>query len=109
MSRITSPLVIVDDLYVVRIAGTPPKTNAPLIVDPDAVLAGPIALQRLQPVARRNTQKVESRSGIDLQQLAMRYSLYVGRKASTMPALKEPLCFFVRKALDHRARVRPTL
>jgi hypothetical protein len=106
MSRITSPLVIVDDLHVVRIAGTPSKTNTPLIVDPDAVLAGPLAFQWFQPIARRNTQKVESRSGIDLQQLAMCNSLYVGRKPSTVLAPKELLGRSVRKALDHESSIR---
>jgi hypothetical protein len=108
MSRITSPLVIVDDLYIVSIAGTPSEANAPLIIDPDTVLTSPVAFQDLQPVARRNAEKVKSRRGIDLQQLPMRNSLYVGRESSTVLAPKELFRVSIRKALDHRARVRPT-
>jgi hypothetical protein len=103
MSRITSPLVIIDDLYVMSIARTPSETNAPLVVDPDAVLTGPVTFQRFQPVAGRNAQKIESRRGVDLQQLSKCNSLHVGRKASAMLAPKELLRLFVRKALDHRA------
>jgi hypothetical protein len=44
------PLMVVYDLNVVRIALAPAKANSPLIVDPDAVLAFPIAPQGFQPV-----------------------------------------------------------
>jgi hypothetical protein len=101
--------VIIDHLYVVSIAGTPSKAYAPLIVDPDAVLAGSVALQCLQPVAGRYTQEVERCCGIDLQQLPMRQSLDVGRKSATMLASKKLLRLSIREALDHGARVRPEL
>ena len=45
--------MIVDDLNVGYIAVLPAKTNAPLIVDPDGVLAGPISPQSFEPKARR--------------------------------------------------------
>jgi hypothetical protein len=46
-------LVVVDDFDFIRITFFPAKTNSPLIVDPDAMLSGSIALQSLQPVSRR--------------------------------------------------------
>jgi hypothetical protein len=104
MSRIASPLVIVDNLNVISIAGAPSETDAPLVVDPDAVLAGSIAFQRFEPIARRDAQEIQSRRSIDLQQFSMRNSLHVGRKASAMLAQEEPFRLPVRKALDHRAR-----
>ena len=98
--------MIVDDLYVVRIAGTPSEANSPLIVDPDTVLTGPVAFQGFQPIAGRNTKKVETRRCVDLQQFSMRNSLYVGCKPSAMLAPKELLRLSVRKALDHWAIVQ---
>src|SRR3569833_3323100 len=41
-------------------AVVPSETDAPLVVDPDAVLARAVALQRLQPVARRTPQNILS-------------------------------------------------
>ncbi len=45
--------MIVDDLNVGYIAVLPAKTNAPLIVDTDGVLACPISPQSFEPKARR--------------------------------------------------------
>jgi hypothetical protein len=44
--------VIVRDLDILRPGGRPTKTNTPLVVDPDTVLALPIALERFQMIAR---------------------------------------------------------
>src|ERR1700730_13609971 len=50
--------VIIDNLDIRRARRPirPLKTNAPLIVDADAVLPLPIALQRFEPVARQRRQ-----------------------------------------------------
>ncbi len=50
------PSVIVDDLDVENIALLPAKTNAPLIVDPNAVLAFAAAPQSFQPIPGRDSQ-----------------------------------------------------
>ncbi len=47
------PLVIIDNLDVVRIAITPHKTDAPLVIDPNAVRPGAIALEQFHLVAGR--------------------------------------------------------
>ena len=47
--------VVVDDLDVEGIGGAPDEADAPLIVDADAVLACAIALERLKPIAGRDT------------------------------------------------------
>jgi hypothetical protein len=39
--------VIIDELEVKGVSVTPPETDPPLLVDPDAVLALSVALQRL--------------------------------------------------------------
>ena len=42
----------------------PSKTEAPLRVDPDAVLSRPVALQLLQPVIRRNSEIPKIAGGV---------------------------------------------
>jgi hypothetical protein len=48
--------VIIYDFNVVGLAVAPDEANPPLIIDPDAMLAGPITFERLEPVAGRNAQ-----------------------------------------------------
>jgi hypothetical protein len=50
----SSSLVVVDDLDVFRSGRGPAEADPPWLVDPDAVLHGPVAVQLLQPV---NTQR----------------------------------------------------
>ena len=42
-----------------RVGCRPDETDAPLIVDPDTVLAFAFAFQRLQPVGRRNAEIIQ--------------------------------------------------
>jgi hypothetical protein len=48
--------VIVDNLYVFGAGRAPAKADPELVVDPDRVLARPVADQCLQPVPRRDAQ-----------------------------------------------------
>lgn len=43
-----SPSVIIGDFDFIRSVSLPEKTNPPLIVDPDAVLSGPILFRSVQ-------------------------------------------------------------
>lgn len=54
-----SPSVIVDDLDVLGSGGRPFEADAPLPVDTDAVGAGPVALELLQPITWRDSEIVE--------------------------------------------------
>src|SRR5262245_12295585 len=47
--------VVVDDLHIL---GTivPAKTDSPLVIDADAVLAHPVAPEGLEPISRRTSQ-----------------------------------------------------
>jgi hypothetical protein len=67
--------VVVNDLNLLWASVGPPETDPPLVVDSDAVLTGPIALQLLEPVARRQTKLVERNGRADLTQLPQRRSL----------------------------------
>jgi hypothetical protein len=48
--------VIIDDLHVVCTCVHPPKTDAPLIIDTNTVLAGTLALEGFKAIARRHLQ-----------------------------------------------------
>jgi hypothetical protein len=48
--------MVVDNLDVFGDALTPDKANAPLVIDPDAVLAVAVTLEGFQSVTRRGTQ-----------------------------------------------------
>src|SRR5260370_13543615 len=50
--------VIVHNLYVVWAIVSPDKTNAPFVVDPDAVLSLTIAFKKFQPIPRWNAKVV---------------------------------------------------
>ena len=56
---------------VIGVTTVPDETDAPLIVDPDAVLAPPITRERLETVAGRRSQVVERARVVELEELAM--------------------------------------
>ena len=51
-----APLVIIDDLNIKRRAAVKTEADAPLVVDADTPLPIAVAVQRLQPIAGRDTQ-----------------------------------------------------
>jgi len=57
--------MVVHDFHIIRIAGLPAKANAPLLVDAYAVLAPPIAVQRLQPIGWGHAQRIQVGCGIE--------------------------------------------
>lgn len=62
--------VVVDYLDVFGASLGPGEADPPLVIDPDAVLASAVALQRFQPVARRHAEIVESHSSIQNRQFS---------------------------------------
>ena len=56
-------LVIVGDFNFLGVLANPPETHPVLVVNPDAVLAGPVAFEGFEPVARGKAQFVEPAGG----------------------------------------------
>jgi len=56
--------VIVHDLHIVGVPVVPDETDPVLIVDANAVLATPVARERLEPVARKHRQVAELSSRV---------------------------------------------
>src|SRR5689334_13617564 len=59
------PLVIIHDLHCEGVPFAPRKTNTPLVIDADAVLALPITFKPLQSVSRQCRERCESRRGVE--------------------------------------------
>ena len=71
----SDPSVIVAEFNIMGVAFGPAKTNAPLLVHAHAVLALPITLQRLETIAGRDPQELQTRGAVDQVQLALRRAL----------------------------------
>ena len=92
--------VVVNNLDVIDAITLPAETDSPLIVYPNAVLAGTVAFQRLEPVARRRIQFIERRNKIKL------YQFSDGNTANRLPAaacsrFEKPPRLAVGETVDH--------
>ena len=94
-------LVIIDDLDVKGVTLTPPETDPPLLVDPDAVLALAIVFQSLELIRARNRKILQVSSGVQLLQLHQRPVLNVARKTLGVLATPDPFSLPASKGLDH--------
>jgi hypothetical protein len=69
---IASSSVIVHDLGIPRRSLAPLKAYPPLIVDANAVLSTPVAMQSFEPITRRHPQIIEAAEHIRAMQRAPR-------------------------------------
>lgn len=65
-------LVVIDDFDIGRTGSGPSETDTKLVVNPNAVLSRPFALERLQSVAWRHAQVAELTGNLELPKLAAR-------------------------------------
>ena len=79
----------------------PDETNAPLVIDADAVLPDPVSLERFQPIAGRCRQILQFLRGMDLPQFSLRDTLNIGRQPSRKPSVKKRLALVIGEAADH--------
>jgi hypothetical protein len=93
--------VIVDDLYVVCVAVPPNEANTPLVIDADAVLAVPVALQGLQSISRRNGNVGEVSGSIQLPQFSQRNPLNAFKTFARLPQVKQ-FSLTRAKRFDHK-------
>jgi hypothetical protein len=98
--------MVVRDLDVARPFITPHKTNAKLVIDPDAVLAASVTMQSLKLIARWNAQRIKRNHGIQLIEFAAgdRPDLFWTRATSFMRVhtIEDVLCAARQKGTDHR-------
>jgi len=93
--------MVVNDLNLRCVTDAPSKADAPLVVDANAVLAGPIALELLEPVARRNAEIVQGFGGVDGDEFAEHRPLKLGGISTYGLALEQSLRVPIGKAPDH--------
>jgi hypothetical protein len=92
--------VIIHDLDVVRVPLVPAKADAVLIVDPNAVLADPIPLQRFQPIARQRGKVTQDRRDVQRVQTSTRNGFDIGEPGHSFSS-KEPFGIGAAKRLNH--------
>ena len=62
--------VVIGDFDVMGAILVPSEADAVLVVDPDRILPGAVALERLEPVARRGAQIIEPMGGVEHRQFS---------------------------------------
>ena len=98
-----------DDFHVVGVTLDPSKTDAPLIVDPDAVLAFAIALEGFESIGRWNTQIIQHGGVPEHTQLATCHGLDIGRQAPGWRSAADLFRFLVGKVPDHGSTITPAV
>jgi hypothetical protein len=94
-------LMVIDNFDIVSLSAFKSETYAPLIVDADAPLSGPVSGQRFQAVGRRHAKIVNHHSRVQLDQSFDRSLQNVRRKMLGFPRDKKPLGINVRESLNH--------
>ncbi len=96
--------MIIHDFHVVGIAFAPNKTDAPLVIDADAVLPFSIAFQCFQVIAWRRSQIAKFSGDVQLSQLPLGHTLKGPKAFDALPGMK---LFSLRRPerLDHRLSV----
>jgi hypothetical protein len=74
-----------------------------MVVNADAVLALAIAVQLLEPVARRNPKVVDVLGGVQNQELAVNNSLKVGAKVADGCAIPSSVCLSANDWITQKA------
>ena len=93
--------MVIHDLHVVGVIVLPAETDPPLIVDPDAVLALPVACKRLEPVPGRDSEILQRHRCLQQVELPLRLSLNVRREFPGSLALEQLLGLPAPEGLDH--------
>jgi hypothetical protein len=84
----------------------PPKGDAVLIIDPDAMTARLVTLQTLQTVTGRNRQIVKARSGVEQLELPLNAAPHLTRDSSSgarISVAKQVSSCVVSECLNHDA------
>lgn len=97
-------LVVVNNFNFVRVSGIPAEADAPLIVDADAVLPGPVPLKGFKAVAGRNAESLQGGGGIEDVELVNGPLEKIGRKAGAL-ALPELLRLLVAEVRNHPSKL----
>jgi hypothetical protein len=97
--------MVVGDFQIVGISLFPAEADAPLLVDPDAVLAEAVTCQGFQPVCGRDSQIIQVDRLADHREFVQ--GTLLNWKWQAFGSLLVPyfLGFLVRESLDHEKSV----
>jgi hypothetical protein len=101
------PLVVVDDLNVVRVPTRPPEANPPLVVYPNAVLPCTPAFEPLEPVPRRNSQVFYSLGRIQDEKFPKGLTLNLFAPLCNSNSIEDTGSFGTRKRSNHDPPIIP--
>jgi hypothetical protein len=76
--------VVVHYLHTFSARASPAKTDAPLIIDANAVLSQPVTFQGFQPVAWRHSQVIQTTGNLQLSELSPGYGSDVNESPDTL-------------------------
>jgi hypothetical protein len=97
--------MVVDDFHGIRISILPLETDAPLIVDANAVLAGTVAFQLLEAIAGWNAEILKGFRGVNRDELPQHGALQLARIAANGLATEQRFRVPIPEALDHSRKV----
>lgn len=93
--------MVIHNLNVESIPFSPLETNAPLFVDPDAVLSLPIPLEELQLIRGRNHEIAQVNGTVLILQLLARPLLYLAIERPHELTLEYRMGVLVPEGSDH--------
>jgi hypothetical protein len=96
-------LVVIDDLDLFCVCVSPKKTNSPLVIDSNAVLAFPVVFKPLKVISRQGGQICQVHACGQCQKFSASRALNIQGKLFRTASLKDSLSFGVAKAYDHVA------
>jgi len=97
--------VIVNDLRLLRPSVDPYKTYSPLVIDPDAVLSGSVALGQLEPVPRRYAKVLQELRGAKLAKSTRSHPMDPGFDRWHWVTARQSFGVRVTERSDHHERI----
>ena len=95
--------MVIHNLNLVSVPVTPLETDAPLIVEPDAMLSSPIPNQFLQAIPRRRPQVFQCLRSIQEHQLAEGSALDIAGQLLDSHPVEKALRLVISEGSNHRA------
>jgi len=93
--------VIVYDFDIMRRAVFPAKAHPPLLIDTNAMVPSPIALELLEAIPKRHPKFIQRDCGIEQQQLAEHDAPQCGWKSPHRLSIKQSFSIAVGETGDH--------
>ena len=100
--------MIIADFDIERIAVNEPKTDTPLVIDRNGVLAFAVVLECMQPIPRRHPEIVKPGRQIHVFQFPDSRSCNFGWKAFGLPIQEQVASAAIGERLDHGIMYRVT-